>query len=81
MRKKRQPVPFTVCTPAACNREIRRDAIRHGPCSILAMQKKALAQTGHFSVLSVFAIMTKMKRPFINPPTDAAASALRCFNQ
>ena len=45
------------------------------------MQKTALGQTSRFSVLSVFAITTKMKRPFINPPLDAAAPAARYFNQ
>jgi hypothetical protein len=45
------------------------------------MQKKALDQKSRFSVLSGFAITTKTKRPFINPPACVPAPAGRFFNQ
>jgi hypothetical protein len=45
------------------------------------MLKMDFSQTSHFCIPPVFAIMTKMKRPFINPPQNAPAPARRFFNQ
>lgn len=51
----------------------------HAPTA--PMQKMELHQLSHFSVLSVFAIMTKVKRPFLTPPVHVPAPAGRFFNQ
>ena len=47
----------------------------------LPMQKLRLTNVSKFFVPSGFAIMTKLKRPFINPLMNAGLHAQRFFNQ
>ena len=80
LRKKQQRRNDATLKVAATFKPFWLMASGTGNARSFGMQKTALHQKSRFSVPSGFAIMTKTKRPFINPPAYATTPVVRFFN-